>query len=99
MQLSDAMWRLAARAVAARFSALEAQGDQSDRVQLPRETPAPAIRITELDGEWNSLRSPLYFVRRLLNTAAEALTARAVVNGASTLCRSPFVFVPSVPPL
>jgi len=59
---SDAVWKTARGLVLADFGRLEASAAQAEHQQLPRESPAPVVRLVSLYHERNSTRSPLYFV-------------------------------------
>jgi hypothetical protein len=59
---SNPVWKSAGQVVLAHFAKLEAEEAQTQRQELPRETPQPVARITALYREAKSTDSPLYFV-------------------------------------
>jgi hypothetical protein len=102
---TDPLWARAGRAIAPRFSQLEAQRAQAERLQLPLETPGPVVQITALYRELRSTNSPLYFVAekpyRTGRTAEEPLCKAVTImtgwlthEGAEALTiHSPRVFL------
>jgi hypothetical protein len=59
---SNSIWRSAEQVVLSSLSKVEAAQAQTEHQELPRETPQPVARITELYREAKSPRSPIYFI-------------------------------------
>jgi hypothetical protein len=59
---SSSVWKGAEQVVLSNLSKLETAQAQTQRQELPRDTPQPVARMTALYREAKSPRSPLYFV-------------------------------------
>ena len=86
VQLSDAVWTVAERVVAREFEMREASRARAGQIQLPVETPSPAVRIKYLYREARIERSPMYFVaekqyQKELNPFDAGCKARTIMTG------------------